>query len=81
MEARANLRRIIDVGLLEQHNGWVFVGCPAGQGHYGEPLFSGKRKTLEQAMDAAKTLAPSGAAVVYSRLESSTQEWKPYDVN
>lgn len=75
----ANLRLTIDVGLLQQATGWIFVGVPVGHTFHEEPLFSGKRKTLEQAINAAKELVPSGAIVVYSRLEANINEWKVYD--
>lgn len=64
----------IEVGLFIQNGGWVFIGVPVGSGFYREPLFSGKRGSLQQAIDAAKKLAPAGSPMVYSRLESNLSD-------
>jgi hypothetical protein len=47
----------IDLGLFEQRGGWVFVAVPHGAGFYGDALFSGKRRTMNDAIDAAKKMA------------------------
>lgn len=79
MMINVDSRLTIDVGLLQQNNGWIFVGVKSGDTFHQEPIFSGKRKTLAQAIDAAKALAPKGASMVYSRLEANINEWKQYD--
>jgi hypothetical protein len=61
----------INLGLFYQNGGYVFVAVPLGKGFYGDVLFSGKRKTVAQAIAAAKALAPDGARMVYSRLEGN----------
>lgn len=60
---------IINLGLFYQNGGYVFVAVPMGSGFYGEVLFSGKRKNMKDAIDAAKALAGDDVAMVYSRLE------------
>jgi len=59
----------INLGLFYQNGGYVFVAVPMGAGFDGDVLYSGKRKTLQDAISTAKRLAPEGAAMVYSRLE------------
>jgi hypothetical protein len=61
----------INLGLFYQNGGYVFVAVPLGRDFYGDVLFSGKRRSLEQAITAAKSLAPDGTRMVYSRLEGS----------
>ena len=59
----------IKLGLFEQNNGWVFVAVPFTGHFYDEPLFSGKRKSLADAIDAAKVLAGE-QIMVYCRLDN-----------
>jgi hypothetical protein len=66
----------IDVGLLEQNGGWVMIAVEHNKGFYGKKLFSGKRRTLEDAMSLAKQLAPTDSALVYSRLDNVINDWK-----
>lgn len=67
-------RITIDVGLFKQKGGWVFIGVSHGAGFYAPPLFSGKRKTLALAIEAAKAasrgLDPPGECMVYCRLDN-----------
>lgn len=65
----------ISLGLFEQRGGWVFVGVAYDNGFYGPVLFSGKRKSLYDAIESAKKLAPEGAAMVYSRLDNTMNDW------
>jgi hypothetical protein len=65
----ARSQYIIDVGLFEQRGGWVFVAVKHGHGFYNDILFSGKRKSLQLAMSAAKQLAGDDVGLLYSRLD------------
>lgn len=66
---------IINIGLFEQNGGWVFLGVPNGLGFYGPVMFSGKRRSLQGAMEAAKRLAGDEADVLYSRLDNTINDW------
>jgi hypothetical protein len=65
----------INLGLFEQNGGWVFVAVKMGDNFYGDTLFSGKRRTLQGAMEAGKKLAGEDADVIYSRLDNTINDW------
>jgi hypothetical protein len=58
--------------LFRQNNGWVFI---LGNNLYDDPIKSGKRKTLEGAILAAKPFVPEGSSLVYSMIESTKNDW------
>lgn len=64
----------INLGLFEQNGGWVFIAVRNGDTFYDEVLFSGKRRTLKGAIEAAKKLAGEDADVLYSRLDN-VNDW------
>ena len=75
IQNRARLRTTIKIGLFEQNGGWVFIGIPENGTFYDEPLFSGKRRSLEDAMSTAKKLAGPDKGLVYSRLDKTINDW------
>ena len=62
----------IKLGLFQQRGGWVFIGTTGT--FYDQPLFSGKRRTLYDAIEAAKGLAPADSFIVYSMLDNKN-DW------
>ena len=58
----------INLGLFEQRGGWVFVAVSHDKDFYGDVLFSGKRRTLYDAIAAAKNRAGPEADFIYSML-------------
>jgi len=66
---------IIDIGIFEQNSGFVFVGVLQDSGWSGDIEFSGKRKSLSEAVLAARHLAGDDKDVMYTRLDSMVTEW------
>lgn len=64
----AHSQSTINLGLFYQRGGWVFIAVPYDNGFYGDVLFSGKRRTLDDAIDAAKRIAGADASIIYSML-------------
>jgi len=60
---------IIDIGLFEQNNGWIFIGVHHDTGFINKPLFSGKRGSLAEAMSSGKEFAGSNVSIIFLRLD------------
>lgn len=69
MRIPAHSQYTINLGLFYQNSGYVFVAVELGDDFNGDVLFSGKRRSLQDAIETAKKLAPENTAMVYSRLE------------
>jgi hypothetical protein len=70
----AHSQYTINLGLFEQNGGWVFLAVPAGTTFDGPVLFSGKRRSLSGAIEAAKKLAGDDVSMLYSRLDN-VNDW------
>jgi hypothetical protein len=67
---------IIDVALFIQNGGWIFIGVEHGEGFYGHSLFSGKRRSLDDAIDIVKKLAPDDSRLLYCVMNNTMNEWE-----
>ena len=66
--SRVRLPQTIKIGLFEQGGGWIFI--VSRDNFHGDSLASGKRNTLESAMDAARASVPKGHPIVFTRLDN-----------
>lgn len=69
----ASKQRITKIGLFKQTGGWVFIVTDSD--FFCEPISSGKRKTLELAMAAAREKCPAGVPIVYCRVDN-LNDWE-----